>query len=42
MNLFLCLSGVSLELYCQKSLAKSGEFGKNMKRGDGHKGGDYL
>ena len=36
--LFLCLSGISLGRYCRKSLAKSG-FGKNIKRGDGHKGG---
>ena len=33
MNLFLCLSGISLERYCQKSLAKSGGFGKKDKKG---------
>ena len=38
MSLFLCLSAVSLGQYCQKSLAKSGGFGKNIKRGDGHAG----
>ena len=29
------LSGISVGQYCQKTLAKSGEFGKNIKRGDG-------
>ena len=38
MSLFLCLSAVSLGQYCQKSLAKSRGFGKNIKRGDGHAG----
>ena len=33
MSLFLCLSGISLGRYCRKSLAKSGAFRKNIKRG---------
>ena len=32
MSLFLCLSGISLGRYCQKSSAKIGEFGKKIKR----------
>ena len=39
MSLFLFLSCISLRLYCRKSLAKSGGFGKNIKRGDAHIGG---
>ena len=36
MSLLLFLSCISLEQYCQKSHAESGEFGKNIKRGDYH------
>ena len=35
----MCLSGISMERYCRKSLAKSGGFGKDVKRGDSHIGG---
>ena len=36
MKLFLCSSGISLGWYCQKTLTKSGGFGKKIKRRDGH------
>ena len=36
MSLFLGLYGISLGRYSQKSLAKSGGFGKKDKKGDGH------
>ena len=39
MSLFFCLCGISLGCYCQKSLAKSGEFEKNIKRGMAIRGG---
>ena len=39
MSLILCLSSILLGWYCQKSLAKSGGFRKNIKSGDGHIGG---
>ena len=32
MSLFLCLSIISLDQYCRKSLAKSGGFGKMIKK----------
>ena len=35
----LCLSGISLRQYCQKSVVKSRRFRKKIKRGDGHIGG---
>ena len=38
MSLFLCLSDISMGRYCQESLAKSGRFGKDTKRGDGYAG----
>ena len=38
MRLFLHLSGISLELYCQKSYAKSWGLVKNIKKRDGHIG----
>ena len=34
----MSLSGISIWQYCQKSYAKSGGFGKHIKRGDGHIG----
>ena len=36
MKLFMCLSGFSLERYCQKILTKSRGFRKKIKRKDGH------
>ena len=30
MSLFLFLSGISLERYCQRNAVKSGEFGKKI------------
>ena len=35
-SLFLCLSGISLEQSCRRSLVKSERFGKNIKSADGH------
>ena len=37
--IFKFISGISLGRYHWKSLAKSTVFGKNVTRGDGHKGG---
>ena len=40
MSLLLCLPGLSLGRYCQKSVVKSWGFRKKDKKGDGHtKGG---
>ena len=39
MSSFLCLSGISLGRYCWKTLAKSRELGKKIKKRDGHIGG---
>ena len=39
MSSFLCLSGISLGRYCWKTLAKSRELGKKIKKRDSHIGG---